>query len=114
MGAPAGTSLVHQGPRCCRIQIIAITMAGMMTTHEAISLALARLIITLLAAVTIFPPTAASRIYTSLPVTSITGYRVIPEERPESDHRPVVAIFDVDGASERSANAQARGRQASV
>jgi endonuclease/exonuclease/phosphatase family metal-dependent hydrolase len=39
------------------------------------------------------------RIYTSLPTAAITGYRVIGEDRPKSDHRPVVATFGLDTAA---------------
>lgn len=35
------------------------------------------------------------RIYTTLPDTAITGYRVIHEDEPMSDHRPVVATFNL-------------------
>lgn len=37
------------------------------------------------------------RVYTTLPVHAITGYQVIHEDNPESDHRPVVATFTLDG-----------------
>lgn len=33
------------------------------------------------------------RIYTTLPAETITGYEVIAEDEPESDHRPVVATL---------------------
>jgi endonuclease/exonuclease/phosphatase family metal-dependent hydrolase len=35
------------------------------------------------------------RIYTTLPAAAITGYQVIAEDRPASDHRPVVARFNL-------------------
>jgi endonuclease/exonuclease/phosphatase family metal-dependent hydrolase len=38
-------------------------------------------------------PYQADRIYTTLPGPAITGYRVIHEDKPESDHRPAVATF---------------------
>jgi endonuclease/exonuclease/phosphatase family metal-dependent hydrolase len=37
------------------------------------------------------------RVYTTLPAAAITGYRVIHEDVPESDHRPVVATFALNG-----------------
>ena len=33
------------------------------------------------------------RIYTTLPAGTITGYQVITEDQPASDHRPVIATF---------------------
>jgi endonuclease/exonuclease/phosphatase family metal-dependent hydrolase len=33
------------------------------------------------------------RIYTTLPPETITGYEVIREDNPESDHRPVIATL---------------------
>ena len=45
------------------------------------------------------------RIYTSLPPEAITGYQVIAEEKPHSDHRPVLATFDLDAASRNRAMA---------
>jgi endonuclease/exonuclease/phosphatase family metal-dependent hydrolase len=35
------------------------------------------------------------RVYSTLPRAAITGYRVITEDPPTSDHRPVVATFDL-------------------
>lgn len=40
------------------------------------------------------------RLYTSLPAAGITGYRVIAEDEPKSDHRPVVGVFDLDTAAD--------------
>ncbi len=37
------------------------------------------------------------RVYTTFPADSITGYEVIHEDNPESDHRPVIATFTLDG-----------------
>jgi endonuclease/exonuclease/phosphatase family metal-dependent hydrolase len=39
------------------------------------------------------------RIYTTLPASTITGYRVITTADDESDHRPVVAEFDLTSAA---------------
>jgi endonuclease/exonuclease/phosphatase family metal-dependent hydrolase len=33
------------------------------------------------------------RVYTTLPDKAITGHRVIQEDNPESDHKPVLATF---------------------
>lgn len=35
------------------------------------------------------------RIYTTLPAETITGYQVITEDQPASDHRPVLARFNL-------------------
>jgi endonuclease/exonuclease/phosphatase family metal-dependent hydrolase len=37
------------------------------------------------------------RVYTTLPAESITGFEVIVEDEPESDHRPVVARLGLGG-----------------
>lgn len=37
------------------------------------------------------------RIYTTLPAAAITGYQVITEDQPASDHRPVLARFRLSG-----------------
>ncbi len=39
------------------------------------------------------------RIYTSRPPAAITGYRVIAEDKPRSDHRPVVATFNLNATA---------------
>jgi hypothetical protein len=35
------------------------------------------------------------RVYTTLPPESITGYEVVHEDDPESDHRPIIATFAI-------------------
>ena len=40
------------------------------------------------------------RIYTTLPAQAIAGFEVITDAEPESDHRPVVAVFDLAAATE--------------
>ena len=42
------------------------------------------------------------RIYTTLPAETITGYQVIAEDQPASDHRPVLARFNFVGVTGRS------------
>lgn len=42
------------------------------------------------------------RIYTTLPATAITGYEVVTEDRPASDHRPVLARFSLASVSPAS------------
>ncbi len=37
------------------------------------------------------------RIYTTLPPATITGYQVVTEDEPASDHRPVIATFGLPG-----------------
>lgn len=37
------------------------------------------------------------RIYATLPAAAITAYRVIHEDEPDSDHRPVTATFTLNG-----------------
>lgn len=37
------------------------------------------------------------RIYTTLPPAAIEGYRVVTEDEPASDHRPIVATFNLAG-----------------
>ena len=37
------------------------------------------------------------RIYTTLPPATITGYQVVTEDEPASDHRPVIATFRLPG-----------------
>jgi len=37
------------------------------------------------------------RIYTTLPAEAITGYQVVTEDKPASDHRPVIATFRLPG-----------------
>ncbi len=37
------------------------------------------------------------RIYTTLPDPAVTGYRVLCEAEPQSDHRPVLATFTIGG-----------------
>ncbi|AQZ62754.1 unnamed protein product [[Actinomadura] parvosata subsp. kistnae] len=41
------------------------------------------------------PAYRCDRIHTTLPRTSMVSHRVIHEEHPTSDHRPVVAEFEV-------------------
>jgi len=50
------------------------------------------------------------RIYTTLPAAAITGYEVINEDRPHSDHRPVVARFDLASVSHPSGDPSQPGR----
>jgi endonuclease/exonuclease/phosphatase family metal-dependent hydrolase len=40
------------------------------------------------------------RLYTTLPAETITGYRVLTEVDAESDHRPVIAAFDLTKAAD--------------
>ena len=44
-------------------------------------------------------PYRCDRIYTSLPAEAITGYQVITTADDESDHRPVIAEFDLTHAA---------------
>jgi endonuclease/exonuclease/phosphatase family metal-dependent hydrolase len=45
------------------------------------------------------------RIYTTLPGAAITGYQVITEDQPASDHRPVLATFDLTSTASSPAQA---------
>jgi endonuclease/exonuclease/phosphatase family metal-dependent hydrolase len=42
------------------------------------------------------------RVYTTLPVEAIVSYQVIEEYEPASDHRPVVATFDLDAVNSKT------------
>jgi endonuclease/exonuclease/phosphatase family metal-dependent hydrolase len=51
------------------------------------------------------------RIYTSLPPHAVTGYRVITSADGESDHRPVIAEFDLTRATAASVPGDGSGRE---
>jgi endonuclease/exonuclease/phosphatase family metal-dependent hydrolase len=40
------------------------------------------------------------RLYTTLPAQAIIGYQVVSEYEPASDHRPIVATFNLDALSD--------------
>jgi endonuclease/exonuclease/phosphatase family metal-dependent hydrolase len=42
------------------------------------------------------------RVYTTLPAETIVSYQVVTEYEPASDHRPVVATFDLDAMNDRA------------
>lgn len=50
------------------------------------------------------------RIYTTLPPAVITGYQVIHESAPESDHRPVLATFAVGNRNDERPRYSGDGR----
>jgi len=50
-------------------------------------------------------PYRCDRIYTTLPPDAITGYQVITTTDGESDHRPVIAEFDLARATAQDTRA---------
>lgn len=42
------------------------------------------------------------RVHTTLPAEAIVSYQVIEEYEPASDHRPVVATFDLDAVNSKT------------